>query len=165
MTNLIEIWRPCYNYENYFEVSNQGQIRKKSDNKILKANKCSKGYLKIRLFVSKDNFKSHKVHRLVMNTFSEIKNQPQVNHINGIKDDNRLENLEWSNNSHNIKHAWATGLFKPKQLTSLQSPHSTIFLHKEYGVFKNINEISKEFKCHRSAIRKHKLFNLKYIEV
>lgn len=165
MTNVNEIWKPCYNYEDYFEVSNQGRIRKKSDGKILKANKCSKGYLKIRLFVSKDNFKSHKVHRLVMNTFSDIKNKPQVNHINGIKDDNRLENLEWSDNSHNIKHAWATGLFNPKQLKSIDSPHSSIFVHKEYGIFKNINEISLEFNCHRSSLRKQKLFNLKYIEI
>ena len=51
MTNVNEIWKPCYNYEDYFEVSNQGRIRKKSDGKILKANKCRKGYLKIRLFV------------------------------------------------------------------------------------------------------------------
>jgi hypothetical protein len=165
MTNVNEIWKPCYNYENYFEISNQGRIRKKIDGKILKANKCNKGYLKIRLFVSKENFKSHKVHRLVMNAFSDIKDQPQVNHINGIKDDNRLENLEWSNNSHNIKHAWRSGLFKPKQLKSLQSPNSTIFLHNEYGIFKNINEIASELNCHRSSIRKKLLFKLKYIEI
>ena len=163
MTNVLEIWRPCYKYEKYFEVSNIGRIRKISDGKILKANKCSKGYLKIRLFVSKDNFRSHKVHRLVMNTFSELKDLPQVNHINGIKDDNRYENLEWSNNSHNIKHAWDTGLFKPKQLKSLSSPHSTIYLHNEYGIFKNINELAIEFNCSRGIVKKNKLIT-KYIK-
>jgi len=165
MTNVHEIWKPCYNYETYFEVSNLGRIRKISDQKILKANKCSKGYYKIRLFVSKENFKSHKVHRLVMNTFSEIKNQPQVNHKNGIKDDNRFKNLEWSNNSHNIKHAWATGLFKPKLKSGIECAKSKYFIHKEYGIFKNINEISVELGVSRHTVKKHKLFNLKYIEV
>lgn len=165
MTNLNEIWKECYNYESYFEVSNLGRIRKKDTLKILKQSKCRKGYMNIRLFVSKDNFKSHKVHRLVLNTFSNLKNLPQVNHINGVKSDNTLFNLEWSNNSHNIKHAWSTGLFKPKQLKSLDSPHSVIFLHLEYGVFKNINEIAKEFNCNRSIVRKKVLLNSKYIIV
>ena len=165
MSKVIEFWKPCYNYEDYFEVSNLGSVRKKDTYKILKQSKCRKGYMNIRLFVNKDNFKSHKVHRLVLNTFSEIKNQQQVNHINGIKYDNTIENLEWSDNSHNIKHAWATGLFKPKQLKSLESPHSVIFIHKEYGIFKNINEIANEFNCTRHSFRKNTLFNLKYIEV
>ena len=165
MTNIIEIWKPCYNYESYFEVSNLGRIRKKGSQKILKPSKCKKGYLNIRLFVSKENFKSHKVHRLVMNTFSEIKNQPQVNHINGIKDDNRLENLEWSDNSRNIKHAWATGLFKPKVPKSIENHFAKIYLHKEYGTFKTLIEAAKEFGVTRHKIHTNKLFNLKYIRV
>ena len=165
MTNVIEIWKPCYNYENYFEVSNIGRIRKKGTQKILQPSKCKKGYLNIRLFVTKENFKSHKVHRLVMNTFSEIKNQPQVNHMNGVKDDNRLENLEWSDNSKNIKHAWATGLFKPKAIKSTENHFAKIYLHKEYGTFKTLIEAAKEFNVSRHTIHKNKLFNLKYTRV
>jgi hypothetical protein len=165
MSNVSEIWKSCFNYEEYFEVSNLGRIRNKVSGRILKPTPCKKGYLTTRLFISKDNFKSHKVHRLVMNTFSEIKNQPQVNHINGIKNDNRLENLEWSDNSRNIKHAWATGLFKPKLKKGIECGRSKYFIHKEYGIYKNINELSLEFNITRQKVRNHKLFNLKYIEV
>lgn len=165
MTNLHEKWIPIYNYEEFFEVSNFGKIRNKKNKKILKSSKCKKGYENIRLFVNRENFKSHKVHRLVLSSFSDIKYAPQVNHINGIKFDNRLENLEWSNNSHNIKHAWATGLFKPKQKVSLDSPHSKYFVHKEYGIFKNINELADEFNLYRGKVKNNNIIKLKYVEV
>lgn len=163
MTNVIEIWKPCYNYENYFEVSNIGRVRKRDTQKILKPSMCKKGYMNIRLFVSKENFKSHKVHRLVMNTFSQIKNDPQVNHINGIKNDNRFENLEWANNSTNIKHAWATGLFKPRAIKGTESHFAKIFVHKEYGTFITLLEAAKEHGVSRHTIQKNKLFNSKYV--
>lgn len=55
--------------------------------------------------------KTRKVHRIVCETFLPTdKQRPDVNHINGIKNDNRLVNLEWSNDSENISHAFRTGL-------------------------------------------------------
>jgi hypothetical protein len=165
MTNVSEIWKPCFNYEQKFEVSNLGRIRNKSNGRIIKPTPCKKGYLTTRLFISNDDFKSHKVHRLVMNTFSEIKNQPQVNHINGIKHDNRLENLEWSDNSKNIKHAWATGLFKPKAKKGIDNHFAKLYMHKDYGTFKTLIEAAKEFNVSRNTIHKNILFNQKYIRV
>jgi hypothetical protein len=165
MTNVSEIWKPCFNYEQKFEVSNLGRIRNKLNGRIIKPTPCKKGYLTTRLFISNDDFKSHKVHRLVMNTFSKIKNQPQVNHINGIKHDNRLENLEWSDNSKNIKHAWATGLFKPKAKKGIDNHFAKLYMHKDYGTFKTLIEAAKEFNVSRNTIHKNILFNQKYIRV
>jgi hypothetical protein len=165
MTNVNENWVSLYNYEDYFEVSNLGRIRNKKTKRILKSSKCKKGYENIRLFISKQNFKSHKVHRLILSSFSDIKFAPQVNHINGVKCDNRLENLEWSNNSHNIKHAWATGLFKPIQKKSLENHNSKFYLHKEYGIYKNINDLANEFNIYRGNVKKNNIINLKYIQV
>lgn len=108
-----EIWNVIKNYHDY-AVSNYGRVKRIIPDKynrkckVLKQWKDRKGYLKIEL-----NNKGQFIHRLVLETFNPIENMDkfQVNHINGIKDDNRYpENLEWCTNSENHKHAFKIGL-------------------------------------------------------
>ena len=71
------------------------------------------GYLCVTLRKDKKSF-SKNVHRLIAETFiSNPKNKLQVNHINGIKHDNRVENLEWVTQSENTIHAIKNNLYSP----------------------------------------------------
>jgi hypothetical protein len=108
-----EIWKPIPEYEDSYEVSNLGRIKsiKFNKEKILKLSFDNYGYNHLSLRKNKIG-KTKKVHRLVMLTFKNDSyfDGAQVNHINGIKTDNRLDNLEWCDQFHNMQHAFKLGL-------------------------------------------------------
>jgi Mn-dependent DtxR family transcriptional regulator len=119
-------WRPVLGYEGLYEVSNYGEVksltRKRScgkgfyyqEERILKQTFTTTGYKKVEL--SKDGKrKSLKVHRLVAIAFIPNPfNKEEVNHIDGDKINNNVNNLEWVTSSENSIHAIKTGLKKIK---------------------------------------------------
>lgn len=103
---------PIVGYENLYSVTKDGDVwshaNRLHDGIWLKQS-IRNGYPCVDLCV-KNKRKSHHVHRIVAATFIENpQNFPQVNHKNGNKLDNRMENLEWCTASQNKKHSWDIG--------------------------------------------------------
>lgn len=120
-----EVWVPIPNYEGYYEISNLGRIKrlqrtipccynstKTVRNRILQQELTKRGYLRVSIF--KEGVKEKRfVHSLVLKAFVQNpENKETTNHINGVKSDNRVENLEWATQSENCLHAYRTGLAK-----------------------------------------------------
>ena len=102
---MKEIWADIAGYNGTYQVSTLGKVRNKYG-KVLFQCPNAKGYMRVKLI--KNGRRTHKrVNRLVAETFiSNPFNLPQVNHINGDKQDNSISNLEWVTNRDNVRHAY-----------------------------------------------------------
>lgn len=95
---VVEIWKDIPEFEGEYQASTLGRIRslKTAMPRVLKPHPGQDGYLKVNLYKEGKQFPMT-VHRLIGLTFIENpENKPTVNHINMIKTDNRVENLEWN---------------------------------------------------------------------
>lgn len=139
----MEIWKTIIEYPNY-EVSSDGRVRNTKTGRVLRSSMNKDGYQYVGLCLN-GNRKNHKIHRLVASIFiPNPKNKPDVNHINGNKADNRIENLEWVNASENAKHAYQMGLRSDNQ-------HCRCI---ETGqIFESQNHAAKYFGCCQGSIR------------
>ena len=121
----MEIWKTVPLYENRYEVSNFGRIKSlkkphRTYEKILKP-VFQGGYYAIDLG-NGINIKRFLLHRIVCSAFNvNLENKPQVNHKDGNKLNNNLDNLEWCTRSENQLHAIETGLRTTKGIKNSQS--------------------------------------------
>lgn len=116
---MNEIWKSIPDFDGWYEASNLGRIRRVKPGRstfigrICQTHKSRDGYLRVHLFMNGERCQEL-VHRLVASAFiPNPSNRPHINHKNGIKSDNSLDNMEWATAAENIKHACQTGLNPP----------------------------------------------------
>lgn len=106
-------WRPVEGTKGFIEVSDQGQIRSllSGQPRILKTQTDHKGYQRVCVRIEREK-KTFKVHREIAKAFiPNPDNLPQVNHMDGNKSNNSVDNLEWCTNQQNVIHAIETNLW------------------------------------------------------
>lgn len=140
-----EIWKDVEGYEGFYMVSSKANIKRlaitdttgrgyyKKPELIIKQHINKFGYMNIRL--SKNGIQSNiKVHRIVAMAFIDNpENKPFINHIDGNKKNNDVNNLEWCTQSENIVHAYKAGLMMSR--SGFNHHYSRFILNKSTGIF------------------------------
>lgn len=178
-----EVWRPVKGYEGLYEVSNLGNVRSIDRHVMIgnqycllkgkpkKASPHSMGYLSTELY--KNSQRTHYlIHRLVAEAFiPNPSNLPCIDHINTVKDDNRVENLRWCTNKENMNNPLTrehvniksnSKEAKEKMLATKRKKQSynceiPVYYIDEQGKrisFKSISEAARIIGCSHCAITK-----------
>ena len=159
---MEEIWRDIEGYEGLYQVSNLGRVKalkKTIIKRIYKYNLKERikkhmpspvGYCMVSLTKNSEERKQT-VHRLVACAFiPNPENKPQVNHINGTKSDNRVENLEWCTSQENNIHAVKTGLKVYSEKSG--KPKRKIKCLDTGEIFESINDAHRKSGLHRKTL-------------
>ena len=166
---MNEIWLDVKGYEGFYQISNLGRVRSvdrfipikfKNGNvilrfypsKFLKSFHDKDGYVIYDLI--KDKKRIHfRFHRLLAEHFiPNPENKPEVNHINGIKDDNRLENLEWCTKSGNMKHMYNVLGFKGSNYGKHLTAEHKERIAKHHRKKVLCVELNREFNSNKEAV-------------
>lgn len=145
--NMEEVWKPVKGYNGRYSVSNTGKIKthRYGWDRIMKSAYDNNGYKYVHIINKKK-----KIHRLVAEAFIDNpQHKTQVNHKNGVKDDNRVENLEWVTPSENQLHS----------LHILGNKHAgkpckKVICVETKKVYNSITEAADDCKTYRSQIRR-----------
>ena len=146
---MIEEWKDVQGYEGLYEISNTGKVKSLIKGRLLKPANHVKGYLFTTL--TKDGkHRRFYIHRLVASAFLDNKEKKsEVNHIDGNKKNNHVDNLEWCSGIENKEHAYRIG----KRPTMAQVP---VEMFSDSGTllnaFPSMNEASRVTGIHCGRI-------------
>lgn len=161
-----EVWRDIPGYEGSYKVSDMGRVFSSKlgrgtmsrDGIMRPFGKKNNWYLRVRL--RKDNQdKEYPVHALVWMAFRGTRpNGLEINHKDGNKRNNRLENLELITHSENIKHAYNTGLIPPRKgeanVRAVLTEKDVIALRKEYKAIQKARRLQGKTKAPHGTIQR-----------
>lgn len=160
---VSEVWRPVEGYEELYSVSNLGRVKSHDRNvwngrgyynkkgRVLKKSKTTTGYWKVELSENGKK-KSIRVHRLVAKAFiPRVEGKNIINHKDGNPLNNLVENLEWCNQSENMKHAYEIGLMKSNFVEYKDEILNEYINDKRT----NVTLLSRKYGCSDSSIRKY----------
>ncbi len=149
---MKEVWK---HYIHNYEISNLGRIRNFRTGNILKTQILKSGYINICVSLgSRGSSECIKMHRAVAECFiPNPNNLPQVNHIDGCKTNNKVENLEWCTNRENTIHAIRTGLKTFEYQVGEKNWLSKLTQEDVAFIRNNYKERDKEFGCRALARR------------
>ena len=136
---MEEEWRTI-DFANNYEVSNTGLVRNRNTKYILKGRETLSGYLQVSLKIDEKNkFMNQYIHRLVAQFWlKEIENKEEVNHIDGDKTNNNVNNLEWVTKKENADHK--INVLKKKNTSN-----------KKVGMFNKQEQLIKIFNSVKEA--------------
>ena len=160
----MEQWKDIEGFEGYYQVSDMGRVRSLDrvvtttrygkplsmtvKGKVLRAPVTRDGYVSIQIFKA-SKYYTFKVHRLVANAFIDNPdNLPEINHIDGNKQNNAASNLEWCTRGHNISHAFRTGLIDPKNRRN----NRKAVRRSDGVVFESLTKAAEESGTHVSGV-------------
>lgn len=183
MQTQEEIWKDVVGYEGLYQVSNFGRVKslkhivrtkggytRCSPSKIL-TNCFDNNYYHVRLY-KYGKAKLHLVHRLVATSFLQnIDNKTQINHIDGNKLNNNVDNLEWCTPSENIKHAFRIGLCIPQDGGTSKKVAAYKRNGEFVGNYESLHDAARKLNCNlghiwsvlNNRVPHHKGYIFKYL--
>jgi hypothetical protein len=156
---MEEIWKDIAGFEGLYQVSNLGNVKRLVSERVFEERLIGRSidrYGYVKRVLSKDGKNNcFTEHRLVAMAFIDNpNNKATVNHKNGIKTDNRVENLEWCTNQENMKHAIETGLKDQKGIKhhKCKLTEEQVLEIRKIGFSQTRTSLSKKYGVSRTNI-------------